>query len=317
MQAANQRLGYLFAVGAACAWASVSPGVAFLLSRGVPSLTIALWRDIAIASCMIILLASLRPSLLRVSKGMFGELLIAGAVSIGLYHALWVWSVQLNGVAIAAVLTYLYPGFVALGAKVLFKEQIGPLHIAAIALAVAGCALVVRAYDPDLLRIGLPGLIVGLLTSVAHTFYILFNQHRLHQDNRTNRLHPLTSLTYTMTFGAVTLFLVTLLAAPTQLQPPVEMPILIALALGPTMIGYALFTLALRHAPARIAGLIVVMEVPLATLIAVALLGEKLDSPQIIGMVFILTGAILPGAHAELMSQRSSRAVSPLTSAPE
>ncbi|MFC1464647.1 MAG: DMT family transporter [Candidatus Brachytrichaceae bacterium NZ_4S206] len=319
-QDSNRRLGYLLAAASACVWAGTSPGIAFLLSRNVPSLTIALWRDIFIASFMIAILALARPSLLQVNASLLRELLIAGAISIGLYHALWVWSVQLNGVAVAVVLIYLYPAFVTLGACALFKERIGAPQIVALGLAVAGCALVVRAYDPDLLQLSLPGLIVGLLTAITHTFYVLFNQHRVQRGNRTTRLHPLTSLTYTMTFGAATLFFLTLLATPVQLRPPAEpatMLALIALALGPTMGGYALFTIALRHAPARIASLIVVMEVPIATLIAVAFLGEKLEWPQVAGMIFILTAAVLPGAHAELAAQRRARAAMSLAPAPE
>lgn len=301
-------------------WSATSPGIAFLLSRNVPSLTIALWRDIVIASFMIATLALARPLLLQINARALRELFIAGAISIGLYHALWVWSVRLNGVAVAVVLIYLYPAFVTLGAWALFKERIGAPQVVALALAMTGCALVVRAYDPTLVQFSLPGLVIGLLTAITHSFYVLFNQHRVQRGNRTTRLHPLTSLTYTMTFGAVTLFFLTLLASPAQLKPPAEptaMLALIALALGPTMGGYALFTVALRHAPARIASLIVVMEVPIATLIAVAFLGERLEWPQVAGMIFILTAAVLPGVHAELAAQRDARVTASLAPAPK
>ena len=303
----DARLGYLIAAASACVWASTSPGIAFLLGRGVPSLTIALWRDVIIAAFMFVVLALARPSLLRVERREWRGLAFAGAVAIGLYHALWVWSVMLNGVAIAVVLIYLYPAFVTLGAWLLFKERITTLQIAALALAICGCALVVRAYDPDVLRLSLPGLVVGLLTAITHTVYVLFNQHRMQRGDQANRLHPFTSLTYTMAFGAAVLLPLTWLIAPAELPPPGEPTTalaLIALALGPTLGGYGLFTLSLRYAPARIASLIVVMEVPIATLIAVAFLGERLTWPQVVGMICVLTAAVLPGAHAELSAQR-------------
>ncbi|MFV9507662.1 MAG: EamA family transporter [Oscillochloridaceae bacterium umkhey_bin13] len=71
--------------------------------------------------------------------------------------------------------------------------------------------------------------------------------------------------------------------------------IMLALALGPTMIGYALFTTSLRHIPGKIASLIVVIEAPIATMAAVLLLGEIIEPAQIVGMFFILAAAILPG----------------------
>lgn len=303
---ANIRLrGYLIAAASACAWAGTSPGIAFLLGRDVPSLTIALWRDIVIVVFMVIVLAIVNRSLLRVKREDLRGLGIAGAISIGLYHALWVWSVLLNGAAIAVVLIYLYPAFVTLGTWLLYRERITPPQVVALALSLAGCALVVRAYDPELLRLNGLGLIVGLLTALTHTVYVLFNQRRV------QTLNPWTSLTYTMGFGAVALAVLTLIVAPRELAPPADtgsLVVLILLSIGPTLGGYGLFTLSLRYAPARIASLIVVMEVPIATLIAVTFLGEQLEWPQLIGMALILIAAVLPSAAAELSARRSATA---------
>jgi drug/metabolite transporter (DMT)-like permease len=59
------------------------------------------------------------------------------------------------------------------------------------------------------------------------------------------------------------------------------------------------------------------MEVPIATLIAVAFLGERLAWPQVVGMICVLTAAILPGAHAELSAQRRAQAASSLAPIPD
>lgn len=310
----NARLGYLIAAASACTWASTSPGIAFLLNRNVPGLTIALWRDVFIVLFMIAVLALLKPALLRVRKSDLSGLSVAGVISIGLYHALWVWSVMLNGAAIAVVLIYLYPAFVTLGSRVLFKERITTLQVVALAFALVGCALVVRAYDPALLRLNMLGLVVGLLTAITHTVYVLFNQHRMQRGEQAQRLNPWTSLTYTMGFGALALILLTLLVAPSNLAPPADLTsllVLLGLAIGPTLGGYGLFTLSLRYAPARIASLIVVMEVPIATLIAVVFLGERLEWPQVIGMALVLGAAVLPSVGAELVAKHRSRAARP------
>jgi drug/metabolite transporter (DMT)-like permease len=67
-----------------------------------------------------------------------------------------------------------------------------------------------------------------------------------------------------------------------------------ALALGPTLGGYAIFTQALRFVPGRVASLIVVVEAPISTVLAVWLLGEQLAWPQVIGMAMILGAIGLP-----------------------
>lgn len=296
--------GYLIATAAAFAWAGTSPGIAYLLGRNVPSLTIALWRDVIITTFCVAVLFATNRQLLRVSRNELKGLGIAGVISIGIYHALWVWSVLLNGAAVAVVLIYLYPAFVTIGTWLLYRERITGLQVISLILSLVGCALVVRVYDPAVLRLNALGIFVGLLTALAHTVYVLFSQRRVSGQH----ISPWTSLTYTMGFGALTLVVLTGVLAPAQLAPPAnlfDMFVLIVLAIGPTLGGYGLFTLSLRYAPARIASLIVVLEVPIATMIAVAFLGEHLQWPQIVGMVLVLLAAVLPGLGAEWASRKA------------
>jgi drug/metabolite transporter (DMT)-like permease len=296
--------GYLIATAAAFAWAGTSPGIAYLLGRHVPSLTIALWRDVIITLFCAGVLFFANRKLLRVDRNELKGLGIAGVVSIGIYHALWVWSVLLNGAAVAVVLIYLYPAFVTLGTWVMYRERITGTQLMALALSLAGCALVVRVYDPAVMRLNALGIAVGLLTALTHTVYVLFNQRRVSAQH----LSPWTSLTYTMGFGALTLFVLTGVIAPAQLAPPadpLDVLVLVLLAIGPTLGGYGLFTLSLRFAPARIASLIVVLEVPIATMIAVLFLGERLEWPQVAGMALVLLAATLPGLAGEMAARRN------------
>jgi drug/metabolite transporter (DMT)-like permease len=73
---------------------------------------------------------------------------------------------------------------------------------------------------------------------------------------------------------------------------------LLVLALGPTLGGYAFFTIALRYIPGRVASLVVIVEAPVSVLMAVALLGERLEWPQIVGIGLIMVAATLPGLLA-------------------
>jgi len=268
-----------------------------------PGLTLALWRDLLIALVCGGGLLAFRPSLLHIGRRAVGHLALTGMVSIGIYHALWLWSVTLNGAAIAVVLIYTYPAFVTLGAWALFREPIKKVHLAALALALAGCALVVRAYDPAILRISWLGAMVGLLTALTHTVYVLVGQRNAPS------ISPWTTLAYTMTFGSLTLLALALAAdqlAPMTrsyiwaIETPAAWAILAIIAIGPTLGGYALFTLSLRHIPGKVAGLISVIEAPVATLIAVTLLGERLEALQIAGMGMILVAVVLPQLVAQI-----------------
>jgi drug/metabolite transporter, DME family len=292
---ASPRTGYLLSVAAALTWAATAPGLKYLIDTyGVPSLTLAFWRDAFVALACLAGVLLLRPTLLRVSRADLRGFAITGVISIGIYHALWLWSVALNGAAVAVVLIYLYPTFVTIGGWLLFREPVNGAHIAALALALLGCGLVVRVYDPEVLRVSWLGALVGVLTALAHSVYVLFSQRAVASHS------PWTSLTYTMVFGSLTLLALLLIGAPQQLMAvgttPAPWLIVAALAVGPTLGGYALFTAALRHIPGRTAGLIAVLEAPVATLLAVLLLGERMAWPQVLGMALVLAAIVLPRA---------------------
>lgn len=287
------RLGYPMTLFAALIWAATSPGIKYLLDTyHMPALTLALWRDVFMGLACLGALLALRPGLLRVGRADLRGFALTGAISIGLYHALWVYSIALNGAAVAIVLIYTFPTFVTLGARLLFGERLSGAHIAALALSLVGCALLARVYDPAVLRVSWVGTLVGLGTGLTHAGYVLFSQRAV------AKYSPWTSLTYTVLFGSLTLLVISAVATPAQIlavgDTPAPWLALLALSLGPTLGGYAVFTLALRYIPARSASLVAVVEAPVSTLLAVFFLNEHLEPAQIVGIVLILGAIGLP-----------------------
>jgi drug/metabolite transporter (DMT)-like permease len=297
----SARTGYTLAILAAVVWAGTGPGISYLLTvYHVPPLALAFWRDALVAvACFGGLLVAGRGRLPNISRGDLRGFAVMGVISVGIYHALFVTSIALNGAALAIVLIYLYPTFVALGAALLFKERIGAQQLVALALALVGCGLLVRVYDPEVLRVNWLGVLVGVGSAVTHAGYVLFNQRAV------GRHSPWLSLALTMSFGSLALLALNLVAVgPSALtsigSEPTPWLALLALALGPTLGGYAMFTISLRHIPGSIASLIVVIEAPITTLAAVLLLGERIVPLQALGMVFVLVAAVLPSLPLRL-----------------
>ncbi len=282
-----QRLGFFLAIAAAFVWSFTGPGIGYLLDvYHVPRLTIAFWRDFF---CVVVLLPV---ALMRFGLPSRRELLrfaAAGVFFIGVYHALWVFSVGYNGPAVAVVLIYTFPAFATLGAWLLWHERPSRHAVVGLVLAFIGCGLVVRAYDPQVLILQWAGIACGIGTGIAQAGYSLFSQRAL-RDN-----HPWTTLAWTMTFGALALFLTqrpdTILAVGSTAWPWL---VVIGLAIGPTLGGYVLYTMALRSLPAGAAGTIVTLEAPFAALLAAVMLSQGLLWPQVVGLALILLGAILP-----------------------
>jgi drug/metabolite transporter (DMT)-like permease len=295
----SRRTGYLLCTISAIVWAGTAPGIKYLLDvYHVPGVTLAFWRDVFVTIAVLgYLLIANRPAL-RISAADFKPLALLGVVSIGIYHALWIWSVSLNGAAIAVVLIYLFPTFVTIGAWFFFKEPLRRIQVIGLVLSLIGMGLLVKLYDPEQLKLNWLGIVVGLLTAFLQAGYVLYTQKAVRTVN------PWASLGVTMGTGALAL-LVVLLAAPLAVgnaaAPGIfavgdvtAWLILIALAIGPTLGGYALFNLSLQHIPASIGGLILVLEAPTASAIAILFLGEQLVTPQYAGMALIFVSILLP-----------------------
>jgi drug/metabolite transporter, DME family len=300
MSRRGARTGYALSIAAPIIWATTSILISYLLDMGASRLALAFWRDAFIALACLVGLLALRPRLLLVGWRDLRGFALIGAISVGVYHALWVTSIALNGAAIATVLIYSFPTFVTIGARLFFHEPIRRPQIAALALALIGCVLLVRAYDPAVLSVSWVGALVGLSTGMAHAGYVLFSQRAVQSHS------PWTSLTYTMLFGALALLLMLLISAlggspggrPSEAfvagMTPAAWLVLLLLALGPTLGGYALFTSALRYIPGRVASLIAMIEAPASALMAALLLKERMEWPQLLGLALILAAAGLP-----------------------
>jgi len=313
MNLSRHRTGQALAVASALVWSLTSPGLKFLLTEGAHPLALAFWRDAIIALACVSGLVLFRPGILKVAPRDLIGLAATGAISIGIYHALWVWSIALNGAAVAVVLIYLFPTFVSIGSWLLFGEPLRWTQIVALVVSLLGCALLVRIYDQAIFQVSWLGALVGLLTALTHTVYVLYSQRSVQTRS------PWTSLTYTMLFGALTLLV--LLVASVGWNVMINSPeplqvfhvgsdwlpwlVLVFLSLGPTLGGYGIFTAALRFIPGRVASLIVVVEAPISSLIAVWLVGEHLEWPQIIGMLLILSAIGLPSVLDRISASRA------------
>lgn len=282
-----QRTGFVLAAIAAFVWSFTGPGISYLLTTyDIPRLTLAFWRDF-FATLVVLPLALYHFGLPH--KLDLARFAVAGILFIGLYHALWVYSVSYNGPAVAVVLIYTFPAFATIGAWLLWHERPTQWAIAGLVFAFIGCGLVVQAYRPEMLALNWLGILCGIATGVLQAGFSLFSQRALH------RHHPWTTLAWTMTFGTLALLLTqqptTIFAVGHDAWPWL---VLMALAIGPTLGGYVLYILALRKLPAGVAGTIVTLEAPFAAVLGALLLRQWLDWIQLLGLLLVLAGAALP-----------------------
>jgi drug/metabolite transporter (DMT)-like permease len=270
------------------------------LAYQLPALVLAFWRDTFVTLTLALTLAVLGPKLLRVERKHLPFFLGFGAI-LAIFNIMWTLSVQLNGAAIATVLGYCSAGFTALLGWWLLKERLGWAMLLAVALSLAGCALVSGILDPSARQTNLMGILTGTLSGLCYAVYTLLGRTASKQG-----INPWTVLLYT--FGTAAVILLCLNLLPFKIFPgtavePSELfwlkdslpgwGALVLLAAGPTMIGFGLYNVSLGYLPSSVANLLLTSEPVFTAIIAYFLFGEVFNGVQIGGSLMILAGVIL------------------------
>jgi drug/metabolite transporter (DMT)-like permease len=286
----DRLIGYVLVLIAACCWATSGVLVKQILENYTPTpLTLAFWRDFLSFGVLIVALTLFRRDLLRVEREDLLPLVGLGVLSVGLFHVLWVYAVDLIGVAPAHVFNYTAPAFVVLFSWFLWREPVSQGRLAAVLLTFAGCVLVAQAYDLSQIRLNWVGVVVGLGAGITWATYSIFSKISL------SRYSPWTVITYAFGLSALTILLL-------QPQPALAFPWsqpkhlwvwMWFLALVPTVAGFSLYTWALQYLSASGAIVTATLETVLAAVLAYILFDEILAPLQIFGAALIVGGVII------------------------
>jgi DME family drug/metabolite transporter len=306
IDAVNERAGYLRIVGAAALWGSLGVAGRATFAAGAQPLEVAFFRALLafLGAAAVVLLTD--PSALRIRPRDLALFAAFGLVSIAAFFFVYLYAISRTTVATAAILLYTAPAFVIVLSALLFHEPVTPPKAAAIALAFAGCVLVVRGYDPTSLRLNLPGVLAGLASGFTYAMYSIFGKTAL------RRYPPVTTLTYALGIGAAALGLVALPLGAIRLSHTAAAWGGIAyLALVTTLLAQWLYLAGLMRVEAGRASLVATLEPAVAAALGYALLGERLEPLQWVGGVLVLSAVLTirlaPPAAPPARAARSPR----------
>lgn len=201
--------GYFFVLCAALLWAGIGPVAKFGFAAGATPLETAFWR----ASCgaLFFLLHCAAFRLYRVKLRDLPVLFAFGLAGVSVFFGSYQIAVQEGGAALASMLLYTAPAWVAILSRLIFKEPMTPLKLTALFVAMLGAALVslgsaggaeggiFALEDVSLLGVG-----CGLLSGLTYALHYIFGKR------------------YLRDYSAATLYLYTLPVGALGLLPFVE-----------------------------------------------------------------------------------------------
>ena len=286
-------MGYAYIAAAALLWATIGPTARFALRAGIEPLEISFWRA-AIAGLLFLLHAVMRGRL-RIARHDLPA--VGGFALLGVTIFYWAYfrAVELGGAALAAILLYTAPAWVALAAALWLGERLTARKSLAVATTLAGIALVALGSGAGV-TVGagpaasrMPALAWGLLAGVAYAAYYLFGKRYF------ARYDASTLFAYALPLGAALLLpLVTF--AP---KSATEWLVLLFLAVVPTYGAYLLYSLGLARLEATRAATVATLEPVAAAALAYLVWGEALRGPGYVGGALVLAGVLLVATERE------------------
>lgn len=261
-------------------------------AEGVHSITIAAWR-LTIAAGLLWPLAWAKSSkdILALKKK---DWLLGGAAGLflAMHFAAWISSLGFTSVASSTALVTTNPIWIALVSWLFFREQLGRWLVLGIVAVVFGSALIFLS-DARLVEGSggsnpMLGNTLALVGSLTVCGYLLIGR-RL---RRTMSLLPYIWLVYSS--AAVALLVTSAMsgAALTGFSSRVWL-CLIALALGPQLLGHSAINWALKHVSATFIAITILGEPIGSALLAWLIFGERFAPLQLTGFAMLLAGIYL------------------------
>lgn len=233
---------------------------------------------------------SARGALAAIRRADARRWLLIGAVGVVVYPLAFYSGMDLAGVAIGNVVALgSGPLFAALLELVVDRRPLSRQWMLGASAAIVGVALLVVGGHGDASEtapasLGL-GVALGLLAGAAYALYT-FASGRVIGLGVSGRA----TMGAVFGLGAVPLAIVLAATGAALLERSTNLAIVGYLALGPMFLAYVLFGWGLRLIRSSTVTVITLLEPVVATLLAVAIVGERLDVLGWIGLALILAG---------------------------
>lgn len=211
-----------------------------------------------------------------------------GVLSIGAFCFFYFTSLEYCPLSVSAILLYTSPVFIMLFSALLFKERVTRRKLSAMALALAGCALV-SGLAEGFGTVPLIGVAMGLLSGFTYALYSIFARFALRKYGSItiNFYTFLFATVATLPLGGVSDTLTRLTATPEALAVGVVGSILCSAA------PFFLYTKGMETMETGKAGILATTEPVMSALVSVFILKEAMSLWGALGIALVLAAIVL------------------------
>lgn len=278
----SARAGYLYIIVAATLWGSLGVASRGVLAAGVSPLELSFWRASIAGSLFAV--QALHRRRTRVARQDLPALLVFSVVGVAVFYLSYLFAVRDGGAALAAILLYTAPAWVAVASALWLGEALTRRSSLALALTLAGVACVALS-GAGLARTHVSPAAIGwgLCSGLAYASYYLFGKRYF------LRYEPATLFMYALPLGALLLLPMVRFAA----KDAATWGWIAFVAVVPTFVALQVYGAGLKRLEATRAVTVATLEPVVAALLAWAVWGELLSPIGYLGGALVLSGVLV------------------------
>jgi len=286
--------GYLYVALAAVLWAASGSSAKFLFNQGMTPFQLVQLRTTLSWTILLIWLVFRRAPFPRVAPRDLLYFVMLGVLGIAGAQFFYFYAISKIKVAAAILLHYLGPVFIALYAAIFTREHLDRVTLTAICGALLGCALVVEAYNLDLVTLNRAGIIGGVCAALAFATYSVMGEYGM------RAYEPWTVLFFAFLFAAVIWNI---------LHPPLEAVFhayslvqwgwILFIAVFGTILPFGFYFEGINRIRSTHASITATLEPITAAAMSWLFLGESLSALQVAGGILVIASVAILQAHRQ------------------
>ena len=268
-------------------WAVSGSSGKFLFYHGITIYDLVQFRITFSAVFLFLVLVVVKPSLLRISPRDLFYFAALGTTGMALVQFAYFYSISKINVAVAILLEYLAPVFIAVYYAFTAPDKLTRRTLIAIAFSLAGCYLVVGAYNFDLFTLNWQGIGAGILAGAAYAWYTLYGERGM------RKYDPWTVVFYATLFAAVLYNVVLPPFRSVRAYSGIEWFWLAYSVIFGSAVPFAFYYMGVSLIRSTRASVTATLEPIAAAFIAFFFLGESLENLQVLGGILTIVAIIL------------------------
>jgi len=270
-------------------WGTIGSQVKILLNYQLSVQAIVLWRMVFAVLILFPFIFFTKREILKVNLRGIACFSLIGICSQFFFNLLYFSAIQKTTIATAVTLLYTAPIFIAVMARIFYKELFTPFKTVALLLCIGGCFFAATGGSMETLQLNLPGVLMGLGAGFTFALLTIITKAII------NDYHQLTIIAYSIGFGLLFYLPFSHPLDIFQMKLNLNMWLLLcSMGLISTVLAYGLYITGLSYGiEASKAGIISTLELVVSVILSYLIFKEALWGWKLVGILMVVFSVII------------------------